>query len=176
MGRDAAGNDLVTTTDSLQTRTLINSKTFTGSNATVVTPIFRVTGSVEVIGLWGVVTTDIGVNHTASAFRLNDQTAQLDITLNTGSTLSSVKAGSAIVKKGLAASAVALQNNSVGRVSEPTAAETMYFSPFLMLQKTGGVNTDIEYVYATTDTPTTGAMQFFVRWRQISNDGNIVVV
>lgn len=165
--RDA--NFVPITTDGVITT---DSQTFSGSNATVVTPIFRITGTIEVRGLWGVVTTVLGVNHTASAFRLNDQTAQVNITLNTGTDISAVAAGSVIVKKGLAGAAITLLNNSAGRVSEPTTLETLYHSPFLITKKTAA-NTDIEYVYATTDTPTSGAMQFFLRWLPISSDGNV---
>lgn len=152
--------------------TTSTSVTFTGDNTTVVTPIFGVTGTVEVLGIYGVVTTDLGANHTAAAWRLNDQTAQVNITLNTGVDISGVKAGSVIVKKGLAAAAAVLLNNSAGRVSEPTTLETMYFSPFVAVKKTGAT-TNIEYVYATTDTPTSGAMQFFIQWYPLSQDARI---
>lgn len=149
--------------------------TFTGSNATVAVPIFRLTGTVEVLGIYGVVTTDIGVNHTAAYWRLNDQTAQVNITLNTGTTLSAMKVGSTIVKKGLAGAALTLLDNAAGRVSEPTTLETMYFSPFTAMKKTGAT-TDIEYVYTTTDTPTTGAIQFFVLWYPLSQDGRLTPI
>ena len=152
-----------------------NTLTFTGNNATVVTPLFHVTGSISVLGIWGVVTTTLGANHTASAFRLNDQTAQVDITLSTGTDISAVKAGSMIVKKGLAATAITLLNNSAGRVSEPTTLETTYFSPFVFLKKTAAT-TDIEYVYATTDQPTSGAMQVFLQWLPLTADANVVPV
>lgn len=153
-----------------------NSKIFTGSNATVVTPIFRITGTIEVLALWGVVTTVLGSAHTAAAFRSNDQTAQVDITLSTGVTLSGLTAGSVIAKKGLAAAAAVAISAAAGRINEPTTLETDYFGRFLMTQKTANVNTDIEYVYATTETPTTGAMQFFIRWYPVSIDGNIAVL
>lgn len=168
--RDA--NRVPVTTDGL---TVFTSQTFAGNNTTVVTPIFTITGVVEIRAIYGIVTTDLGVNHTAAAYRLNDQTAQVDITLSTGTTISAVKAGSAIVKKGVAGSAIALQNNSAGRVSEPTTLETMYFSPFAITKKTAAT-TQIEYVYATTDAPTSGAMQHFVRWIPISIDGNVAPV
>jgi len=150
--------------------TLSKSVTFTGNNTTVVTPLFHVTGTVEVLSIVGVVTTDLGANHTAAAWRLNDQTAQSNITLNTGVDISAAKAGSSIVKKGLAAAAAVFLNNSAGRVSEPTTLETMYFSPFVAVKKTGAT-TDIEYVYATTDTPTSGAMLFTVQYLPVSSDG-----
>lgn len=144
------------------------SKTFTGNNTTVATPIFGITGSVEVRAIWGVVTTVIGANHTASAWRINDQSANPDITLSTGTDISAAAVGSIIVKKGLAAAALTASTSASGRVTEPTTLETTYFSPFVVVQKTAGVATNIEYVYATTDTPTSGAMQFFVRWLPLS--------
>lgn len=149
------------------------SQTLSGNNTTVTTPIFRITGTVQVVGLWGVVTTDLGANNTAAYWRLNDQTAQVNITLNTGTTISAVKAGSAIVKKGLAAAALVLIDNAAGRVSEPTTLETTYFSPFVVTKKTGA-NTDIEFVYSTTDTPTSGVIQHFLCWLPVSADAQVV--
>ena len=148
------------------------SQTLSGSNATVATSLFRVTGAIEVVKLCGEVTTDLGSNNTAAYYRLNDQTAQVDITLSTGTTLSSAKAGSVIVKKGLAGAAVTLINNSAGRINEPTTLETSFFSPFSFVQKTAA-NTDIEFVYSTTQTPTTGVIQHFVVWLPISSDASV---
>lgn len=139
------------------------SQTLAGSNATVATPLFRITGIVEVKALYGVVTTVLGANNTAAFYRLNDQTAQPDITLNTGTTISAAAAGSTIVKKGLAAAAVTLLTSAAGRVSEPTTLETDYFSPFVVVAK-AGANTDIEFVYSTTDTPTSGVIQHFIEF------------
>lgn len=149
------------------------SQTLSGSNTTVTTPIFRITGTVQFIGLYGVITTDLGANHTAAYWRLNDQTSQVNITLNTGTTLSAIKAGSAIVKKGLAAAALTKLDNAAGVISEPTTLETTYFSSFVMTKKTGA-NTDIEYVYTTTDTPTSGVIQHFAVWLPVSADASVV--
>lgn len=146
------------------------SQTLSGSNTTVATALFRVTGTVQINQIYGVVTTALGSNVTAAYYRLNDQTAQVDITLNTGTTLSSVAAGSTIVKKGLAAAAVTLLNNSAGRVSEPTTLETSYFSPFVAMKKTAA-NTDVEFVYSTTNTPTSGAITHYIEYEALSDDG-----
>lgn len=148
------------------------SKTLSGNNTTVDVPIFGITGTLQVVSLYGIVTTDLGANNTAAYWRLNDQTAQVNITLNTGTTISAVKAGSAIVKKGLAAAALILLDNAAGRVSEPTTLETTYFSPFVVTKKTAAA-TNIEFVYSTTDTPTSGAIQFFVVWMPISQDAAV---
>lgn len=152
---------------------LTNTLTFTGDGATVATPLFHITGTVQVLGLWGVVTTALE-NHTAAHFRLNDQGAQVDITKASGTTLTNVVAGSTIVKKGLAGTAVTLLDNANGVVSEPTTVETLYFSPFVLVKKTGAV-TDIEYVYTTSDSPTSGAIQFFVNWIPVSEGGKLEV-
>lgn len=145
------------------------------ANGTVTTELFGITGSVEVIKLWGVVTTAFGSNVTAAYFRLNDQTAQENVTLNTGTTLSSAGAGSLVVKKGLATAAVTLINSTAGHVSEPTTLETSYFSPFVVIQKTGSVETNIEYIYTTNNT-SLGAITFYAGYWPISEDGKLTAM
>lgn len=165
-GRDA--NNVPIVVDGLVSA---DPQTLIGNNTTVTVPIFRITGTVEVRGLWGVVTTAL-LNNTAAYWRLNDQTTQSNITLNTGTTLTNAVAGGIIVKKGLAAAALTLLDATQGRVSEPTTLETVYFSPFVVVKKPAA-NTDIEFVYTTTDTPTSGAIKFFLRWLPLSSDGNV---
>lgn len=152
-----------------------SSKILSANNTTANVPIFGITGAVNIVSLYGIVTTDLGANNTAAYWRLNDQTAQVNITLNTGTTISAVKAGSVIVKKGLAAAALTLLDNAAGKVSEPTTLETTFFSPFVAVQKTGAT-TNIEFVYSTTDAPTSGAIQFFAVWLPVSADGKVVAV
>ena len=144
--------------------TTVNSKTLVGNGATVAVPLFSVTGSVMINAIYGVVTTVLGANNTAAYWRLNDQTAQVSITASSGTTLSAAAVGGTIVKKGLAAAALTFLDAAAGRVSEPTTLETPYFSPFTVVQKTGGVATNIEFVYTTSDTPTSGTIAFAVSW------------
>ena len=155
--------------------TIYDVQTLTGNNGTIAVPIFGVTGIVEIRQLSGVVTTVLGANHTAAYWRLNDQTAQVSITASSGTTLSGIAAGSIIVKKDVASAALTLLNNSAGRISEPTTLETTYFSPFLAVKKTGAV-TNIEYVYTTTDAPTSGVIQFFCKFIPVSVDGVITAL
>ena len=150
-----------------------DSITFSG-NGTIHVPLFTITGTVEIIALYGIVTTALGSNHTAAYFRLQDQTAQPDITLNTGTTMSSASNGSLIVKKDLATAAVTLSNASAGRVTEPTTFETSYFSPFVVVQKTGSIKTEIEYVYSTNNS-SAGAIKFYCGFVPISTDGDVAV-
>src|ERR1035437_9452069 len=88
------------TTDGI---TLSTFHTFADTNNTFNNPLFHIVGAVEIRGLWGVVTTTIGVNHTAAYFRLNDQAVTPAITLATGITLSGLAVGTTFTKKGLAA-------------------------------------------------------------------------
>lgn len=150
-----------------------NSKTLIGSNATTAVPIFHVTGAVQVLAIWGTVTTVLGANNTAAYWRLNDQSAQSDITLSTGTTLSALPVGSTLVKKGLAAAALTALSSSQERVSEPTTLETLYFSPFVAVQKTGNVTTDIEFVYTTTDTPTSGVINFYCQYLPVGQGSKL---
>lgn len=151
-----------------------STQSLTANNTTGTVPIFSVTGTVLINAIWGVVTTTLGANNTAAYWRLNDGTNQSNITLNTGTTLSAAQAGSTIVKKGLAGAALVLVQADQERISEPTTLETSYFSPFVAQQKTGAVSTNIEFLYTTTDTPTSGAITFFVSWYPISNGAAIV--
>lgn len=149
------------------------SKTINGNNTTVALPLFSVKGIVLVTGIWGVVTTVLGTNCDTTFWRLNDGTATSAITLATGTDISAAPAGSLIVKKGLAGAALTLLSASQERVSEPTTLETLYFSPFMAVQKTGSVATNIEFVYSTTDAPTSGAIQFFASYVPISSGAHL---
>lgn len=151
------------------------SQTLSASNTTAATAIFSITGTVEIKAIWGVVTTDLGANHTTAFWRLNDQTSQIALTLATGTTLSAIKAGSTIVKKGLVGAALVKIDNAAGAVSEPTTLETDIFSPILVVKKTGAA-TNIEYVYSTTDAPTTGVIQHFVDYIPRSSDGAVTAL
>lgn len=151
------------------------SQTLSGNNTTVTTGIFRITGSILVTALWGEVTTDIGANHTAAAWRLNDQTAQIYISAVAGTTLSAIKTGSIITRNRLAGTALTKMDNVAGVMVDPTEAFEPFFVPFLVVKKTGA-NTDIEYKYTTTDTPTTGAILHNLGWIPMSQDADVTVL
>src|ERR1700734_2691868 len=102
--------------------TISNSKTLSANNTTANVPIFSVVGTVEVLALYGVVTTVLG-NNTAAYWRLNDGTNTPAITLSTGTTLSAEPVGSYIVKKPLATTALTYSSSAASTVVEPAAAE-----------------------------------------------------
>ena len=149
--------------------------TLSASNTTVNPPIFTLTGTVLLGKIWGIVTTDLGSNNTAAYLRLNDQTAQVAITLATGTTLSAAKAGSLLLKTGLAAAAITLKSNAAGAVFEPTTLETVIPSPIILVKKTAAL-TQVEFVYSTTNTPTTGAIKFYAAYLPLSDDGALRAV
>ena len=152
-------------------------QTLSGSNTTVATALFRVTGSVYFYALYGIVTTALGSNITAAYWRTNDQTAKVDISLATGTTLSSFAAGSFLTRKSIASVALTGDNASAAKVTDPVAATAPnVFMPFLVTQKTGSVNTDIEFVYTTTNTPTSGVIQHTVQWLPLSDNGAVTVL
>lgn len=149
--------------------------TLSANNTTANVALFTITGSVRVHSLQGVVTTVIGSNHTAAYWRLNDQTAQPAISLATGTTVSSAAVGSLLLRNSVAAVALTLDNASAGRVRDPVAATAPDVAmPFDVVQKTAGVLTQIEYVYTTTNTPTSGAIKFTANWLPLSDDGALV--
>lgn len=153
------------------------SLTLAASNTTANVPIFTVTGSVEVLGIWGIVTTALSSNITAAYLQINDQTATPDITLASGVTLSSFTAGSLLARTSVAGIALVGSNSSAGKVTDPVAATAPAFlMPFAVTQKTGGVLTQIEFVYTTTNTPASGVINWGLRWLPLSSDGNVVAV
>jgi len=155
----------------------VKSLTTNANNATSANPLFRVTGSVEVRALFGIVTTTLGSNQTAAHWRSNDQTATLPISLATGTTVSSLGVGSLLTRKSLVTVALTADNSTAAKVTDPVAATApSVFMPFVVTQKVGGVNTDIEYVYTTNQTPTTGAIDFYIRWVPLTPNSKVTVL
>ena len=139
--------------------------------------MFRVTGTVEVTQLYAIVTTALGSNITAAHWRSNDQTATLPISAAAGTTLSSFVAGSKLTRSSLVSVALTGNNASAAKVIDPVAATApAVHMPFEVVQKTGGVQTDIEFTYTTTNTPTSGVIRHFVEWQPISDGATLVAV
>lgn len=153
-------------------REAIKALTLTNNNQTASQVVFTVTGSVLVLGVWAEVTTIIGANHTAAHLRLNDQGATIDITLNTGITLSGLAVGTLVFKGALTAAALTLKSNAAGFFAEPASAGQPVLSPFIAGKKTAAVTT-IDYRYTTTDAPHTGVLTWHALWLPLSGDGNL---
>ncbi len=151
-----------------------NSKTLVGSGATVAVPIFTVTGQVEVTALYGVVTTALG-NNTAAYWRTNDGSTQNSITLSTGTTLTSAIVGAVISKKAGVGTALNLVAGTSAIVSESATAGANNFQDFV-IDANPLATSNIEFVYTTSDTPTTGAITFYIRWVPLTQGASIIVV
>ena len=147
--------------------------TFT-TNGTVVKALFTITGSVLVNALYGVVTTALGSNHTAASFRINDQGAQVYLTAVGGTTLSSLAAGSMIIKDKLVAVAVTAIDNANGAANESATAGIPIFSPVIITKKTAAL-TQIEYRYITNNT-SLGAMTVYCGFIPLTSSSNLVAV
>jgi hypothetical protein len=153
------------------------SQTLSGNNATVATPLFRVTGTVKITELYAVVTTVLGSNVTAAHWRTNDQTATVPISLATGTTVSSLPEGSTLTRRSLVSVALLADSSAAAKVTDPVAATApAVHMPFQIVQKTGGVNTDIEFVYTTTNTPTSGVLVHYVEWQPLSEGATLVAL
>lgn len=155
--------------------TLLATKSYTTNvnNGTANGALFSITGTVRILKLYGVVTTVLGTNHTGAYFNLYDQTARVNITLNTvGVTLSSFAVGSIVAKTALAATLATIQSNAAGAIIEPATAQGLVFSEFVAVKKTGAV-TEIDYTYTSTNTPTSGVIQFFCEWQPMSADAAV---
>ncbi|MDE2232905.1 MAG: hypothetical protein KGJ90_02120 [Patescibacteria group bacterium] len=149
--------------------------TLIGSGATVAVPLFSITGTVQMLALWGIVTTALG-NNTAAYWRLNDATAQSNISLNTGTALTNAVAGSLLLRNLVAGSALTLLNATQEIVQDTGSSGIGMFTQSILVQKTGGVATNVEFVYTTSDTPTTGVITFSLGFYPISSDGNVTAV
>jgi hypothetical protein len=141
------------------------------------TVTFTGSGETEAIELLGVCLTGFGANHTDAHLRINDQTATDQVLSKTTTLdLSGISAGAAIIKNGLAAAILSYKSADAATILEPAVANEKSFTPVIIVQKTGGVETNIEYVYTTTDEPTSGVMQFFVGYYPLSDGAKITAM
>lgn len=170
---DTYGNSLSSLISPIQVSS--NTKTMNANNTTVSVPLWTLTGCVLLNRLWGVVTTTIGTNHTAAHFRLEDGTNTPVITSAAGTNVSNVQVGGLIFKRSLVAGVFDLRNSTQCQVREQVSVNLNPLSPSILIAK-DGATTQINYRYTTTETPTSGAIQFFAEYLPLSASGNLVVV
>lgn len=149
-----------------------DSQTLVGNNTTVAVPIYTISGKVEITALYGDITTALG-NNTAAYWRTNDGSTQNSITLNTGTSLTSAIKGGIISKKAGVGTALTLTAGTSGQVIESATAGATYFQDFIVIENPLAT-TNIEFVYSTTDTPTTGAINFYIRWVPLTPNSTII--
>ncbi len=152
------------------------SKTMNASATTASVPLWRLTGTIRITKIYGVVTTTIGANHTAAHFRMTDGTNTPAITLATGVAVSAAGVGSVLLRNSDVGGALALNNSSQARVTSSAGATGQPFFTESVLTQKLSTNTDIEYRYTTTDAPTSGVIKFFIEWEPLSDDGNLTAL
>lgn len=154
--------------------TTLDSQVLIGNNTTVAVPIFTVIGEVEITALYGIITTTLG-NNTTAFFRTNDGSTQNAITLATGTTLTNAIAGGIISKNAGVGTALTLTAGTSAKVIESATAGATYFQDFV-INPNPSVTSNIEFVYTTTDTPTAGAITFYIRWVPLTANANITAL
>lgn len=149
-------------------------KTLNANNTTANIPIFTVTGQVEITALYGVITTALG-NNTVAFWRTNDGSTQNAITVATGTTLSNAIVGGVISKKAGVGTALTLTAGTSVQVSESVTAGATNFQDFVV-DANPLATSNIEFVYSTTDTPTSGAITFYIRWVPLTPASSVVAL
>ena len=153
---------------------VVNSTTLSANNTTASVDMFQIKGAILLHGLYGVVTTALGANVTAAHLRLDDGTAQVDMTLASGVALSAAPVDSVIIKEGLLTAALTYLSSAAGAYDEPGTANAGQFSGGTLVEK-NSADTHIEFRYSTTDTPTSGVIKWYAMWEQVSDDGQLLV-
>lgn len=133
--------------------------------------IFQLTGSVEIVSIYGCITDATTLtNCTAAQLQLWDSTAAVQITKNDG-VLSGLGVGSIMLKNAAATVTMAIADNAAGAVTEGSSLSKAY-APFFVTQKTGA-NTYIRFTYTTTDSPINAKIAWTVRYRPKACDGTL---
>ena len=142
--------------------------TLSGTGATSVN-LFQLIGTVEIVQIHGcIVDATSMATLTGAHWDLWDSTAALPITKNDG-VLSAMAVGTFFYKNANLTITMAVSNNSVGRVNEPTTG-VKAFTPFVITQKTGA-NTYIRFTYTTAVNPINAQLCFHINYIPHTYDG-----
>lgn len=150
--------------------TLETSKTLSANNTTASVNLFKLTGSVIVKKIYGVLTADTTLtNMTAVSFDMNDATATVQLTKADG-VMSTAVVGAVIAKQAANTTTASINLAATGTIMDGVASG---FYEFVATQK-NGANTHIRFTYTTTDAPINATMKFFVEYESI-NGGSLAI-
>jgi hypothetical protein len=152
-----------------------NTKALSANNTSAAVNIFQVTGAIRVTKLYGIVSTTIGVNHTGSQFAGYDGTTTTPLSAAATTPLSAAAADSYLGVNALAATPTSVAVNTAAVWHESASANTLVFQEFFGGAKSG-VSTYLQYLYATTDTPTSGGITFYCEYEPLSADAIVTAV
>ena len=149
--------------------------TINANNTTASIILFRITGCIEYISLFGIVTGTLSSNITAAHFRLNDQTATVAITAAAGTTLSNFGVNSLMSCPTTAGTALQAADATTNppTLQATTNQQLTFCYPTILLNK-NGANTDIEFRYSTTDAPASGEITFYMYYRNLDSNTTVV--
>jgi len=136
------------------------------SNTTDIINLFRVYGNCEVRRIYGVVTTVNG-NATSAGLRLTDGTTTVAIT-TVALDMSNSPVGSLLLKRALLSNPLLLGSSATSTILDPGAATNKYMTTPTVVNESDVGITYIVFSYATTDTPTTGAVDWYCWWQPLS--------
>jgi len=152
---------------------IVNEITIVGAGASI--NLFQITGTVELMRIYGVVTdvtniADLTLPHLA----LWDSAADVLLSAAAGPDCSGVPLGSSLIKTDAAANALALLNATNGAIYESDKKEIP--TPTVLQQKTGGVDTFTRFKF-TSAGGLNCKIKWFSEWRHMCGDsGNVVAV
>lgn len=139
--------------------------------------LFQVTGIVQINYLYGYVETQIAAGTTGAYLNLFPTGgAAIEITdiTGAGTDISGAVVGSLMAKTGLANAAMDLESAALGFIAEVATNYRNALKPFVLGQKTGGVDTFIRLTVAGAGAG--GLIHWHCDWEPISNDGFVAVV
>jgi hypothetical protein len=154
--------------------TVTSSHAMTASNTAVRTPIFQVTGTVQIFELYGIVTAQIGANHTVSEFDAYDGTNLAALTLPATVPLSGAPPGSLVAKLGAASVACVVATSTQVRTGQNPSTSQLFDEAAII--GNNAATTSILYAHTTTDTPESGTMLFTVVYKPLSPGASVVAV
>ena len=134
--------------------------------------LFKVTGTVEILSIFGGVETILNADVDNIYLDLWDGTVSVEITDNAGTDTNTADLGSVFIKTEIATSTITLMQSNQGRVEENTNWREPRI-PFLLTQKKD-TDTFIRVVYSGVATD--GAIHWHCRWEPITEDGFVAAV
>lgn len=149
--------------------------TINGDDATVNVPCFTLTGSVEVLKIYGQILTKTVLDSCTNIhFDLYDATAAYPISKTTTATpLTNLAVGTMFIKNADASAPLAVADNATGSIIEAPLV-TKEFAPFILTAKTGATNT-IRFNYTTAGNAQNSTFKIWVEYRPL-NGGTLTAV
>lgn len=165
-----------TTPSASNTIKLKVSKTFADNAASAINvSLFQFTGAIRIVALYDIVTTTLG-NHTAPYYRVYDGSSGAEVTSSTlPPDSSSFPPGSILFKGGKTTTAAVGKSAANVNLSESATANTSTFNDLVVIAKTA-TTSEIRYVYSTSDSPTSGAKDFYIEIQPLSDDASIIAI